>query len=180
VSGKNNGSTHQGTDRNTERNSAPGTMLVSILLLIAGLLLTSALLLDRGFAHKGQTGKLGADFSQTLENAKGLFAVAKAKSAARTPAPTPQATTSEPGKKGILGFSFKEKKKEKRDVHWPRLKLSGFGKAAAGETGFAIINGKRIDVGDATGGATVVEVFDQGVELEFQGATKILTMEIAH
>jgi len=175
MSGKDNEPTLHGTEQDGERNSAPGTMLVSVLLLIAGLLLTSALLLDSGLARKGQTGKNRTGFSQTLEKAKGLLASAKAKSATRAPSPGPQAKTSKTGKKGILGFSFREKKKS--DVHWPHLKLSGFGKAAAGETGFAIINGKRIDEGSGINGATVVKVLDQGVELEYQGATKILAME---
>jgi hypothetical protein len=179
VPGKSNDSPPHGTGQDAERKSAPGAMLVSILLLIAVLLLTSALLLDSASARQGRTGKTGAGFSQALEKAKGLFAEAKSKTVAPSPSPSPQTKSSTPEKKGILGLSFGGKKK-KGNVHWPRLKLSGFGKAAAGETGFAIINGKRVNVGDAASGATVVEVSDRGVELEYQGATRILTMEIAH
>jgi len=175
VDGKDNDPPPRESDRNAESKSSPGTMFVSILLLIASLLLTSVLLLDSGFDRKGRPEKSAFGFPLPLEKAKGLFSAEKAESTA-TASPTLQGKTSK--KKGLLGFSFKEKKKD--NVHWPRLKLTGFGKAAAGETGFAIINGKRVDVGDVANGAIVVGILDQGVELEYQGATKILTMEVPH
>jgi hypothetical protein len=163
-----------------EHNAEQSTMLISTLLLIAGLLLTSILLLDTGLAHKNFPNQKNIKLSQTLEKATGMLTYAKTKLATPPPLPSSQANTSGTKGDGILGFTFKEKNKDKNGVRWPRLKLSGFGKAAEGETGFAIINKNRINVGDTTSGATLVKILDQGVELEYKGATRILTMEMAY
>lgn len=180
MSEKNNSSTHLHENHlDGKRNAAPGAMLVSILLLIGGLLLTSALLLDSGLANKESPfPSKHIIFSQTLKKTEEIIAYAKTKSANRAPIPSSQASTFEIKGKNILNFSFKEK--DGNGVRWPRLKLSGFGKATANKTDFAIINGNRIKIGDSIRGATLIKIVDQGVELEYQGATKILTIETTY
>ena len=147
MSEENNDSALHENKQVPERGAAPGTMLVSILLLIAGLLLTSALLIDRTLARNG------GGLAPSLAKAKKSFSVEKSSPAATAPSPAPQAETSKPGEKGWFGFSLGKKKKESK-VRWPRLKLSGLGKPASGETGFAIINGEQVDEGAEIDGAT--------------------------
>ncbi len=159
-------------DTETERSPSTGVMLVSILLLIAGFLLASAMLIHYGTKGKAENGYPMPGLSQTLERAKGR--IASAKTDAETPAPDkPQATATKPKKTGTKGFFH-------GGVRWPRLKLTGFGIPADGEIGFAIINGKYVVDGEKANGVTVVEIFEHGVRVEYKGETKTLSVDLTH
>ncbi len=162
-------------DPGTERKPAPGVMLISILLLIVGFLLASAMLLHYGMEGNGETGNPIPGLAQTLEKAKSMVAATKTDPETPAPAKVPE-VAAKPKESGIKGL-FPAKS---GNVRWPRLELAGFGIPAAGETGFAIINGKHVVVGGEIKGATLVEILGHGVLLEYKGETKTLSIELAH
>jgi len=62
--------------------------------------------------------------------------------------------------------------------HWPRLKLAGFGKSEEESGNFAIINGKKIHLGQYVAGKVkLVEIRDHDVIVEFKNERRILTIE---
>ena len=164
----------QEDDAGAERTPSTGVMLVSILLLIAGFLLASAMLIHYGPGGKTGNGCPMPGFAQTLEKAKGR--VAPAETDAGTPTPdNPPTAVSKPKDGETKGFF-----RRSRSVRWPRLKLTGFGIPADGEIGFAIINGKHVVEGGEANGATVVEILEHGVRVEYKGETKTLAIDLSH
>ncbi len=170
----------QEEDAGAERTPSTGVMLVSILLLIAGFLLASAMLIHYGLEGKPQKGCSRPGFAQTLEKVKGM--VASAKPDAGTPPPEqPRATVSKPKDTGTKDAGTKGFFRGSRGgVRWPRLELTGFGIPADGEIGFAIINGKYVVEGGEANGTTVVEIFEHGVRVEYKGETKTLAIDLTH
>jgi hypothetical protein len=173
-------------DNDTEPTSSAGVMFTSLLLLIGGLLLTSAMLIHYGFKGTGENGESISGLTRVLEMAKSKpvenRAVEETHVSAPSPPPevAPAATLDAAAKPS--GFNFKDlfSKKRNGSVRWPRLKLSGFGLPAEGEVGFAIINGKHVVEGSTVNGATVQEILAHGVRLEYKGETKTLIVEVAN
>jgi len=160
-------------------SSSPWVMVISMLLLISGLILSSAMLM-----HYAMDGKEGTamestfDFARLMEKGKGFPAKAQAtreQTAIENEPPT--ATDSKP-----VDSFFKKffSGRGNGTVRWPKLKLAGFGTPSGGEVGFAIINGKHIVVGGTVNGATLVKILEYGVLLEYKGETKTIIVEVTH
>ena len=170
--------TFQEDDPGTERKTAPGVMLISILLLIGGFLLASAMLIHYGTEGRDKTGNPRPGFSQNLEKVKSM--VAGAETNPENPAPAQPLETASKPKEADSKKSFFSKQSGK--VRWPRLKLAGFGLPAEGEDGFgfAIINGKHVTVGNTVSGVKLAEILEHGVRVEYKGESKTLSMELVH
>ncbi len=182
----NNEPTLHENDNDAEAASPAGVMFITILLLIGGLLLTSAMFIHYGFKGTGENGESISGLTRVLEMAKSNLASDRAEQElsattpkalpADSPADTPD-TAAKPS-----GFNLKNlfSKNGNGSIRWPRLKLAGFGLPADGEVGFAIINGKHIIEGSTiNGGVTLVEILSYGVLVEYKGETKTLIVEIA-
>lgn len=162
--------------------ASTGLMFTTILLLISGLLLTSAMFLHYGFASTTESGESRSGLTHAWSMVKNSFA-----NTPSIPAKTPTLPSPSPAPQlGVAdqssGFNLKNlfSKKSSSPVHWPRLKLDGFGRPSDGEVGFAIINGKHIAEGGTVSGATLVEIREHGVVVEYKGETKTLIVEMTH
>lgn len=148
-----------------ETRTPAGVMLVTMVLLISGLLLTSAMLLHYGLKKTGGPEASGQGLAQLLSQLKTREA--------KDPAAAEAAEKS-------TGFSLKNlfSRSGDKQTRWPRLKLSGFGLPSEGERGFAIINGKHVIEGSTISGARLTEIQEHGVVLEYKGETRTLIVEI--
>ena len=148
---------------------SPGTMLVTMLLLIAGLLLTSVLMMNYLNKTKAESGEEGFGFSELLAKAKALTVqVPPAQTMETEPA---QSSPLENLKQMVSNTSSSDK------VRWPRLKLTGFGTSTDGLESFAIINGEQVHPGQTVGKVNVVEVRAHDVVVEYKGEQKLLTTD---
>lgn len=166
-----------------EQAASQGTMLVTMLLLIAGFLLSSAMLLHYGFkAAPSEDGRPGFDlaafkakkqaFTEQLKKAE-KPEPAEARQTTETQVATAEEKKPEPSG-GIKLFGSKGDK-----VRWPKLKLTGFGSSSEGSGGFAIINDKQYHPGQVIDGkAKVVEIRSQDVVVEYMGETRTLTVNV--
>lgn len=165
-------------DNTTPVSSSPWVMLITMLLLISGLILSSAILVHYAMDGKeGADGKSIVDFSRLfLGEGKELSAESQAaeKQAETATQPSDQAA-SNPSDSSF--FRFFSGKKDDGTVHWPKLKVSGFGKSTDTEAGFAIINGKHVLVNSSIGEVKLVEIRAQGALVEYKGEQKVLTVE---
>lgn len=156
---------------------SPWVMVVSMLLLISGLILSSAMLM-----HYAMDGQEGTDKESTFDFAK-LMGKGKEFSAKAQTAEKQAATENEPpaamdSKSGDSVFKKFFSRGGGGTVRWPKLKLTGFGIPSGGEVGFAIINGKQVVVGGTVNGATLVKILEYGVLLEYKGETKTIIVEV--
>ncbi len=148
---------------------SPWVMFISMLLLISVLILSSAMLV-----HYAMDGKEGPakesvfDFAKLIEAGKEFFTKGEKQNTEGKTAVAPTASTVKTFFSGG----------ENRAVRWPKLKLTGFGIPSNSKIGFAIINGKHLIVGGTINGATLVEILDHGVLVEYKGETKTLIIEI--
>jgi len=150
-----------------------GVMFVTILLLISGILLTSVMLFHYSVGGSKTSGESLSKLQQKRKTAASQTNTPAVQASEPVVAPTPPST---PKKKS--GFSFK--KLFSSPAHWPRLELTGFGLPANGELGFAIINGKHVIEGTRIKEVTLVGILDYGVQVEFNGETKILTIDTSN
>lgn len=162
--------------------ASTGLMFTTFLLLISGLLLTSAMFLHYGLAETGETGETLSGLTRTWTMAKRTPSNAQSVPSEIPVAHTPSATTQKDAAAQSSGFSLKNlfSKNSTSPAHWPRLKLAGFGRPSEGEIGFAIINGKHIAEGGTISGVTLVEILGHGVVVEYKGETKTLIVEMTH
>lgn len=162
----------------------PGVMFITILLLISGLLLTSAMLIHYGFTGTNESGESISGLTHVIElltsksvpkQTESETSVANQDIRQGEVHANEQETGSAPA-----GFSIKDlfSKTGGGTVHWPRLKLDGFGLPAEGEEGFAIINGKHVGKGGTINDVLLVEIFAQGVVVEYKGETKTLIVKM--
>lgn len=180
--------TSQDTDTDAPSTSA-GVMFTTILLLIGGLLLTSAMFIHYGFGGTDENGESISGLTRAWERAKSTPASPPVNSesnetvaAAPHPANAPATTTQPDAVVKSSGFSLKDifSKNSNGSVRWPRLKLAGFGRPSDGEIGFAIINGKHVVEGSTISGVTLVEILEHGAVVEYKGETKTLIVEMTH
>lgn len=132
-------------------------MLITVLLLIAGFLLTSTMLAHYQIPTSSEKETVSPLNLSLLTN---LF--------------RNQTTGADQPESSKLNTLFSE-----HDLmsHWPRLKLSGFGRSEEDSGNFAIINGKKVHPGQLiTGKVKLVEIRDHDVLVTFKGETKILTI----
>ena len=155
--------------------TSPATMLISMILLIAGLLLASAMLIQRAQEKSGSSRTALSGFSEFIQKGKSLSsqAIAKVAEQNETTASAEEANASTTSNSGFKQFF----QKTNSSVRWPKLKLTGFGTSSDGESGFAIINEKHIIVGQQISKVTLVEIGLQSVVVEYKGAQKILTVD---
>lgn len=148
---------------NTAQNEpTPGTMPITILLLVGGLLLTSAMMVNYTLGTKNIYGKTTVNVSALTENLKEKIIVMNASSSLK-----------------------KEKTEELLPVQWPELTLTGFGTGIGGKDGFAFINGQSVVPGQKLNTATeeeaipvkIIKVVTQGVLVECGGEQKLLTVK---
>jgi len=154
-------------------------MLVSMLLLISGLILSSAMLMHYAQGSKKSADKESTfDFARLTEKGKELFAKVPAakeqEKAGNKPPPTEDAKSRDSAIKNFFSG------REGGTVRWPKLKLTGFGIPSGGEVGFAIINRKHVVVGGTISGARLVKILEYGVLVEYKGETKTIIVEITH
>ncbi len=156
-------------DQLDDAESRPsGTMLVTLVLLIAGLLLSSFMMLHYGFKAGGKKATLPSlNFSELKPYQHELNQSSLQESVAQEDSSTEQ----DSGGISQLLASRSEK------VRWPRLRVTGFGRSSDG-TGFAIINGKQVFLGELVDGkAKLIEVRSHDVVVEYMGETRILSDE---
>ena len=161
------------TDQEAPEQNSPWIMLTSMLLLIAGLILTSAMLIHYAPEHSsGEQDGPRSEWSQLLEKGKTLADQAQAKKIENKTS-TASVEKTKPGKTEATGIK-RFFTRDNSDIRWPKLKLTGFGKSADGEGGFGIINEKHILKGQEISGAKLVEIRAHGVVLEYKGERKVL------
>lgn len=159
--------------------AAQGTLLVTLLLLIAGFLLSSAMLFHYGFKSLPSDGK--PEFNLAAWKAKMAATAEQLKK--------PEAPTQEPAEGKPVAAGTKEKPEagginklfapHGDRVKWPKLKLTGFGSSTDGKGGFAIINGKQYHPGQMIGDKVmVVEIRSLDVVVEYGGETRTLTVDV--
>ena len=159
--------------------SHSGTMLVTMLLLIAGFSLSSFMLFYYGVKAGNTDGTQRKLFDFAALKEKGAAYTAQLKSPDKPEsgdhADPGAAATDQKKSEGLKLFSSKNNGK----VRWPKMKLTGFGTSSDGTEGFAIINGKQFHPGQLIDGkAKLVEVRSQDVVLEYMGETRTLTVDI--
>lgn len=158
------------TDGATGKGTSTSSMLVTMLLLIAGFILCGTMMLH--YALKQRAAEGGAEeawsFSGESFNAM-LFAQRDAGGAS-------------PGgqKPAVDAASLAGKLLPPRNgkVRWPRMELTGFGRGADGTGGFAIINGNQILVGERFGKVTLVDITPQGAVVEYLGERQTLVVDV--
>lgn len=164
------------TENMTPAPSSPWVMLVSMLLLISGLILSSAMLLHYALDGKEGTERNSLfDFVQLTVDGKKSSAkpqAAKTQGTSDNESSNPEASSSSV-KTFFSGGG-------NGTVRWPKLKLSGFGTSSDTAGGFAIINGKHVLVNTSIGDVMLVEILAQGAVVEYKGERKILAVEPIH
>lgn len=153
-----------------KQNSSPWTMLFTMLLLIAGFLFASVLLMHQTRKAKTQDGKPIFQLSLLVEKGKAL-------TTRPTPSETNNVTELTESHSSPLQ-SLKQMVQSQTSDRWPRLKMTGFGKSTDGSEGFAIINGNLVHPGEYTGKVKLLEVRTHDVVVEYKDATKTLTVEM--
>lgn len=153
------------------QSSSQSAMLMSMLLLIAGFILSSLMFLHYGLRNRGTGDHPSDGFNLTALRAKGHDFIQKLnrpENALETrQTENPSATA------GLQLFPRGD------SVRWPRLKLTGFGSSTDGNGGFAIINGEQILPGQLVDGKVkVVEIRSQDVVVEYMGETRTLIVDL--
>ena len=152
---------------------SPGAMLFTMVLLIAGLLLASVLMMNHVNKTAGESGEKGLHFSGLVAKAKAMTTGGPSPQTVEpVAAPTPQSSPLENLKNMVSSTSSSDK------VRWPRLKLTGFGTSTDAQESFAIINGKQVHPGQIVDKVEVVEIRAYDVVVEYMGAQKTLTVDV--
>jgi hypothetical protein len=159
----------------SEKATSPWAMLITMLLLIAGLLLTSVLMVDHLNKTKAEPGAKGIGFTELLEKVKSMKV--RAPQNQTNPVEPVAAPASQPSpldnlKKMVSSVNSSEK------VRWPRLKLTGFGTSTDKLDSFAIINGEQVHPGQMVDKVMVVEVSAHDVIVEYKGERQTLTLDV--
>jgi hypothetical protein len=148
-------------------------MPFTLLLLIAGLLLASALMMNHLYKIQAETGEKGFVFSELGAKARAMtIRVPRQQTVVPVEAPAPQPSPLDNLKKMVSSAGSSD------TVKWPRLKLTGFGTATDGLESFAIINGEQTHPGQIIDKVTVVEVRAHDVVVEYKGERKTLTLDV--
>ncbi len=152
---------------------APRSMIFTLLLLIAGFLFASALLLHHGMKAADPETRQQLDPSALIQQAKEYTA------SLQKPGPVEEEASGESG--GPMPAAIGKLFTPDRDgtAKWPKMKLTGFGRSTEGNGGFAIINGRQILLGEQIDDdVTLVEIRTHDVVVERMGERKTLTVEV--
>lgn len=141
-----------------------------MILLIGMFILSSALLLKYALEKGGETEEGQVNFAALLTQGKALADELREKgNIGDEQADEQLSDESEPGARKLFGGSS--------SVRWPKLKLTGFGRAADGEGGFAIINGDQVLLNNYIDDVKLVEIRAHGAVVEYKGEQKLLTVD---
>lgn len=157
--------------------ASPRVMLFSMLLLISGLILTSAVLIH--YATDGQselTWKSITDITRFVPEAKDPPAEPAAEQVAATQSTSSPSVVSH-STDSIMKKLFSGRNRDDGTVRWPKLKVTGIGKSSDAEGAFAIINGKQILVNTYIGEVKLVEIRTHGAVVEYKDEQKLLPVE---
>ncbi|WP_372808047.1 hypothetical protein [Pontiella sp.] len=150
-----------------EKAAPRGPMIVTMLLLIAGLLMAGAMFLNYGM-KAANAGDDAPGFNLAALKAK-TAAFARGSDTADSAAP-------EDGS-AAPGSRFFGNRLEKG--RWPKLELTSFGSSSAGESDFAIINGKLVRPGQLIADKVMlVGIEDHGAIVEYMGETRTLYIDL--
>ena len=167
-------------DDTTPAPASPWVMLITMLLLISGLILSSAMLLHYAMDGKeGEAGNPASGFARLLEERKKLSV--KVPTAGKQGASENQPsepTAANPSDSSIMKSFFGGG--DDGTVRWPKLEVTGFGQSADAVSSFAIINGKHVLVDTYIGEVRLVEILPQGAVVEYQGEQKVVTIGDDH
>lgn len=152
---------------------APWSMLFTMLLLIAGLLLASMLMINHISKMKTESGEQALGFSDLIAKAKAVkIQIPSQQTVEPAQAHSSQNSPLVDLKKKISSTGSSDK------VRWPKLKLTGFGTSTDGLESFAIINGEHLHPGQLVGKVTVLKVRTHDVVVEYKGEQKTLTVDV--
>ena len=163
------------TDLEQDNSKSPWTMLMTMILLSAGLLLSGAMLLNRAQGKMKSAGAPGTGLSAFLNNGKTLLSEAKSRAAQQKESDlqTGNTTGDLSRDEGVSRFF----QRPAGSVRWPKLKLTGFGSSTDGASGFAIINGQHVIAGQQISKVTVIDIGAQSVIVEFKGEQRTLSVD---
>ena len=155
-------------------------MLMTIILLIAGLSLSGYMMLHYAKLQNGPLTESalndpGNSSELNLQAASSFFKnlVAPEQKGAKMPA---SAAIKTDDQSNVIDHLFNSRQDS---VKWPKLKLTGFGTASDGSGGFAIINNHQYHKGQfITGKTRLLEVRKHDVLVGLNGATKTLTVHV--
>lgn len=154
-------------------SSSPLIMLFTMLLLIAGFLFSSVLLLQQTYYACNENGDRILDVE--------ALSAAIQSMGEHTPSDSPReeiAQQQETSVSPLEGLRQIVEGSSDGNVRWPRLRMTGFGKSSDGTEDFAIINGDLVHPGENAGKVTLVEVRARDVVVEYRGERKTLTVEL--
>jgi hypothetical protein len=158
-------------DKPNDASSSSRTMLITMLLLITGLILSSAMMLHYAF-DGGEEGGIG--FAGLLEQ-DGTWTGDSGKRPDEDAAGAPAGElTYAPAESAVSRFFSP---RDDGTVKWPKLKLTGFGKSTDAEGSFAIINGQQVMVSNYIGEVQLVEIRAHGAVVEYRGERRVLTVD---
>lgn len=150
-------------------------MLFTILLLIAGLLMTGTMMLYYANAQRSELAETAPNTDETSRTASSISAFFEKMSSESNEAHA-GATNSN---SGVINQLFGGRGGS--SANWPKLKLTGFGSATDGSGGFAIINNHQYRKGDLINGkATLIEIRTHDVLMEYMGETNTLSLKISN
>lgn len=158
------------TDGATGKGTSTSSMLVTMLLLIAGFILCGTLMLH--YAVKQRAAEGGAVAASSFSGAV-FSAMRDAQRGTGGASPGDHEPAADAS--SLVGKLLPP---QNGKVRWPRMELAGFGRGADGTGGFAIINGKQILVGEHFGKVALVDVNSQGAVVEYMGERQTLVVDI--
>jgi len=172
-----------------EEQTSSRVMLTTMLLLIAGFILTGTMMLhyakpqfpatDIAAAESGQpTPPLTFNFASWLDKLKPeARSENRMETAAAGSTTTNAASVEAKQKNDVSGIAKLFGGGD--EVRWPKLKLTGFGSSSDGSGGFAIINGDQVHPGELINGKVeLIKVRTQDVIVQYMGETKTLTVDL--
>jgi hypothetical protein len=153
--------------------SSPWIMVSTMLLLICGLILTSATLLHYAAGMQPNSESSGVsllNFKGLIEHGLQWSEQVKFNKSQSVPDQADQEEQHSTVKRFFSGSSDET-------IRWPKLKLTGFGKSSDAEGAFAIINGQHVLVNTYIDEVKLVEVRTHGAWVEYRGERKFLTLQ---
>lgn len=142
-------------------NESPWIMLVTMLLMIAGLLFSSMLLFAQTSEARTADGQPWFQFADLMEKGSSIFSMAGSEERSTN--------TSSIGQ--TVANMIPQKIRDR--ITWPRLEISGTGKGVD-DVNYAVINGSMVPQGETIPGeeAKLVEIHSGYVVVELNGQRK--------
>jgi hypothetical protein len=160
-------------DATVRKRPSPWVMLITMLLIISGLIVSSALLLDYAadlYAQDEHADASPFDLDGLIEQGRKWSKQEKHENLPDASAPQEKEEHDSAVKRFFSGT-------DNETVRWPKLKLTGFGTSSDAEGAFAIINGRQVLVNTSIDEVKLIEVHTHGAVVEYKGERKILTLD---